>query len=63
MWSALSNASEKAPVIRAPKCLSGLAIRRSSVTLAGAIGAVGGQEAGAEGVGLVRRERLSHGRK
>lgn len=48
--SASSNATEQATVIRTPKCLSDLAIRRSSVTSPVAMGAVGGQEAGMEGV-------------
>lgn len=48
--SAQSNAMERAAAIRAPKYLSDLAIRRSSVTLAVAMGAVGGQVAGTEGV-------------
>lgn len=48
--SASSNATEQATVIRTPKCLSDLAIRRSSVTSPVAMGAVGGQEAGVEGV-------------
>lgn len=48
--SAQSNATEKATAVRVPKCLSDLAIRRSSVTLAVAVGAVGAQETGTEGV-------------
>lgn len=47
---ASSNATEKATEIRTPKCPPDLAIRRSSVTLAVAVGAAGGQEAGVEGV-------------
>lgn len=45
-----ANAAERATAIRASKCLSELAISRSSVTLAVAMGAAGGQEAGAKGV-------------
>ena len=48
--SAPSNAAERATAIRASKCLSELGIRRSSVTLAVAMGAAGGQEAGVKGV-------------
>lgn len=48
--SAQSNAMERAAAIRAPKYLSDLAIKRSSVTLAVAMGAVGEQEAVTEGV-------------
>lgn len=48
--SVQSNATERATMITAPKCLSDLAIRRSSVTLVVAVGAVGGQETGTEGV-------------
>ena len=52
--SAPSDATQRATAIRSPKCLSDLAIRRSSVTLAVAVGAVGGQEAGGKGVEAVK---------
>lgn len=55
--SAPSNAAERATAIRASKCLSDLAIRRSSVTLAVAMRAAGGQEAGAKGVEAGRARR------
>lgn len=48
---------ERATTITAPKCLSDLAIRRSSVTLAVAVGTVGEQEAGAEGVEAGKAEK------
>lgn len=49
-----SEATQRATAVRAPRCLSELAIRRASVTLAVALAAVGGQEAGGKGVEAVK---------
>lgn len=61
--SASSNTTEKATVIRTRKCLSDLAITRSSVTLAVAMGAVGRQELGVEGVEAGKEGKALPGEK
>lgn len=58
--SASSNTTEKATVIRTRKCL---AITRSSVTFAVAMGAVGRQELGVEGVEAGRAGKALPGEK